>query len=180
LHSHMLAVRESYRNRGLGRLLKLAQRDDAIQRGLELIEWTFDPLEIKNAWLNIVKLGVIVRRYYENHYGYTSSVLHQGLPTDRLVAEWWLKSKRVLDLLDRGQEPLFQVERKIGVPGEIYRWRSAGADLPKAAAVQKRNREEFLQAFSQRLAVLGYERDAADNGAFLLGKFDEPWSYDCS
>src|SRR5579864_6317011 len=72
LHSHMLAVSEDYRNRGLGRTLKLAQRQDAVERGFEMIEWTFDPLEIKNAWLNITKLGAIARRYYENHYGYTT------------------------------------------------------------------------------------------------------------
>jgi predicted GNAT superfamily acetyltransferase len=169
LHSHMLAVRESYRNRGLGRVLKLAQREDAIQRGFELIEWTFDPLEIKNAWLNLMKLGAIARRYYVNHYGYTSSVLHQGLPTDRLLAEWWLKSRRVLDLLDYSKETAFQPAQKITVPAEIYRWRASAADLPKAAEVQKRNREEFLQAFSQGLAVLGFERDPAGNGTFLLG-----------
>jgi predicted GNAT superfamily acetyltransferase len=177
LHSHMLAVRESHRNLGVGRILKLAQREDALERGIELVEWTFDPLEIKNAWLNIVKLGAIVRRYYINHYGYTSSILHQGLPTDRLVAEWWLKSKRVLNLLEQGKEPVFQTVKKITVPGEIYRWRASTADLPKAAEVQKRNREEFLQAFSQDLAVLGYERDKADNGTFLLGKWEENLGY---
>ncbi len=63
LHSHMLAVRESFRNTGLGRKLKLAQRDDALGRGIRLIEWTFDPLEIRNAWLNIERLGAIARRY---------------------------------------------------------------------------------------------------------------------
>jgi predicted GNAT superfamily acetyltransferase len=177
LHSHMLAVREAYRNQGLGRVLKLAQRKDALEHGFELIEWTFDPLEIKNAWLNIVRLGAIARRYYVNHYGYTSSVLHQGLPTDRLVAEWWLKSKRVLDLLERGKQPAFQTVKRILVPAEIYRWRASAADLPKAAEVQKRNREEFQQAFSHDLAVLGYERDAGDNGTFLLGHWDEKLGY---
>jgi len=177
LHSHMLAVRESYRNQGLGRVLKLAQGKDALERGFDLIEWTFDPLEIKNAWLNVVKLGAIARRYYVNHYGYTSSVLHQGLPTDRLVAEWWLKSRRVLGLLDEGKQPAFEALTKICVPAQIYSWRASAADLPRAAEVQKRNREEFLRALSQNLAVLGYERDSADNGTFLLGKWDEPWSY---
>lgn len=177
LHSHMLAVRESYRDRGLGRRLKLAQRQDAMERGFELIEWTFDPLEIKNAWLNMVKLGAIARRYYVNHYGYTSSVLHRGLPTDRLVAEWWLKSKRVVGLLDKGKKPVFKAVKKIHVPVQIYSWRASAADLPKAMEAQKHNREEFLQAFSKNLAVLGFERDSADNGAFLLAKWDEKWSY---
>src|ERR1019366_8610975 len=95
LHSHMLAVRRQYRNGGLGRRMKLYQREDALARGFELMEWTFDPLEIKNAYLNIEKLGAIARRYNVNQYGITSSPLQGGLPSDRLVAEWWMKSKRV-------------------------------------------------------------------------------------
>ena len=177
LHSHMLAVSEQHRNRGLGRTLKLAQREDALQRGFELIEWTFDPLEIKNAWLNVARLGAVARRYYENHYGFTSSVLHQGLPTDRLVAEWWIKSRRVLSLLDSGREPAFQAVKEIQVPAEIYSWKASSQERHKAAEVQKRNREEFLNAFSHELAVLGYNRDAAGNGSFLLGNWDEHWSY---
>ena len=177
LHSHMLAVSEKYRNMGLGRTLKLAQRQDALERGFELIEWTFDPLEIKNAWLNIARLGAIARRYYENHYGFTTSALHGGLPTDRLVAEWWIKSKRVLNLLDSGKEPAFQTIKEIKVPGEIYSWKASSQDRHKAAEVQRRNREEFLKDFSQNLAVLGYQRDAVGNGSFLLGNWDEHWSY---
>ena len=170
LHSHMLAVRESYRDHGVGRVLKLAQRKDAIERGFELIEWPVDPLEIKNAWLNVVKLGAIARRYHVNHYGYTSSVLHSGLPTDRLVAEWWIKSERVTGLLDNGKQPAFETMKKINVPAQIYAWRASPADVPKAMDVLKHNREEFLQSFSNGLAVLGYERDS-DSGTFLLGKY---------
>ncbi len=91
----MLAVRKEYRNGGLGRRIKLFQREEAMMRGFELIEWTFDPLEIKNAYLNIEKLGAIARRYTINQYGITTSPLQGGLPTDRLIAEWWLKSRRV-------------------------------------------------------------------------------------
>ncbi|MFQ5663801.1 MAG: GNAT family N-acetyltransferase, partial [Terriglobia bacterium] len=78
LHSHMLGVLPAYRNRGVGRGLKLQQREDALARGLELVEWTFDPLELKNAYFNIERLGVIVRRYVPNNYGRTSSPLHGG------------------------------------------------------------------------------------------------------
>jgi predicted GNAT superfamily acetyltransferase len=177
LHSHMLAVRDSFRNHGLGRKLKLAQRDDAIQQGFELLEWTFDPLEIQNAHLNLSRLGAIARRYSVNHYGHSSSPLQGGLPTDRLVAEWWLKSKRVVDLLDKRQPPQFQVEKKIDVPAQIYAWKASPTERHKAADVQKRNREQFLSAFSQGLVALGYERDAQENGAFLLGRWDENWSY---
>ena len=103
LHSHMLAVRKQYQNAGLGRRLKLLQREDALARGFDLIEWTFDPLEIKNAYLNIAKLGAIARRYTMNQYGLSSSPLQGGLPTDRMVAEWWLRSKRVETLLQAGK-----------------------------------------------------------------------------
>src|SRR5215472_664774 len=177
LHSHMLAVRKSCRDAGLGRRLKLAQREDAIQKGFELIECTFDPLEIKNAHLNLMRLGAIARRYSVNHYGASSSPLQGGLPTDRLVAEWWLKSLRVVNLLEHGQTPSVKAEHRIAVPAEIYAWKASSADRPKAASVQKHNREEFLRLLPQGFAALGYERDAAGNGSFLLGRWDEPWSY---
>ncbi len=177
LHSHMLAVRKEYRNGGLGRRLKLLQRDEALGRGIELIEWTFDPLEIKNAYLNIEKLGAIVRRYNINQYGITSSPLQGGLPSDRLIAEWWLKSKRVRTLLDTGKNPPIKAEIAIGVPAQIYEWKAAAETRVKAKQVQEGNRETFLRAFSEGLAVLGYERDAEGNGKFLLGHWDEEWSY---
>src|SRR3954469_22822798 len=138
LHSHMLAVRESFRNSGLGRKLKLAQRDDALARGIKLIEWTFDPLEIKNAWLNIERLGAIARRYNPNQYGMSSSPLQGGLPTDRLVAEWWLDSDRVKRIL-AGSPPEAQPQTEISVPAQIYDWKRAGD--PHAKEVQSRNRK---------------------------------------
>jgi predicted GNAT superfamily acetyltransferase len=177
LHSHMLAVRRDHRNSGLGRRLKLLQREDALARGIELIEWTFDPLEIKNAYLNIEKLGAITRRYNINQYGITSSPLQGGLPSDRLIAEWWLKSKRVETLLSTGKNPPSQIEMKIEVPAQIYEWKAAPETRAQARQLQERNRDEFLRAFGEGLAVLGYERDAASNGKFLLGHWDENWSY---
>jgi predicted GNAT superfamily acetyltransferase len=177
LHSHMLAVRKEHRNSGLGRRLKLLQREDALTRGIELIEWTFDPLEIKNAYLNIEKLGAIARRYNINQYGITSSPLQGGLPSDRLIAEWWLKSNRVESLLVTGTMPKFGRQLEIDVPAEIYEWKAAGGTRDKAQQVQERNRVKFLKAFDDDLAVLGYERDTAGNGKFLLGKWDERWSH---
>jgi len=177
LHSHMLAVRKDYRNSGLGRRLKLLQREDALARGIELIEWTFDPLEIKNAYLNIKKLGAIARRYNINQYGITSSPLQGGLPSDRLIAEWWLKSRRVETLLATGKIPACKQESTIEVPAQIYEWKAAAETKSRAQQVQERNRERFLLAFNDDLAVLGYERDSEGNGKFLLGKWDEKWSY---
>ena len=146
LHSHMLAVRQRYQNAGLGRRLKLFQRDDALARGFELIEWTFDPLEIKNAYLNIAKLGAIARRYSVNQYGLSSSPLQGGLPTDRLVAEWWLKSKRVETLLRAGKPAHIEKSITISVPVQIYDWKASLATRNQAKDVQDRNREQFLKS----------------------------------
>jgi len=173
LYSHMLAVRTEYRNTGLGRRLKLAQRDDALSRDFDLMEWTFDPLEIKNSYFNLEKLGAIARRYNVNQYGITSSPLQGGLPTDRLVAEWWLKSKRVERLLATGKKAEFAVMKTISVPAQIYGWKADPVTRHQAVQVQDRNREEFQNAFSSGLAVLGYKRDPQGNGEFLLGKWDE-------
>jgi predicted GNAT superfamily acetyltransferase len=177
LHSHMLAVRKDHRNGGLGRGLKLMQREDALARGIELIEWTFDPLEIKNAYLNVEKLGAVVRRYNINQYGITSSPLQGGLPSDRLIAEWWLRSKRVETLLATGKNPPVKSESSIAVPAQIYEWKAAAETRGRAQEVQERNRELFLRAFADGLTVLGYERDQEGNGKFQLGHWDEKWSY---
>ena len=177
LHSQMLAVRGQYRNAGLGRRLKLFQREEALARGIELIEWTFDPLEVKNAYLNIEKLGGIVRRYNVNQYGDSSSPLQGGLPTDRLIAEWWMNSRRVQTVLASGRRPDFESKMHIDVPAEIYEWKAAEATRSKALAVQEGNREQFSKAFAAGLAVLGYDRGARGDGRFLLGSWDEALNY---
>jgi predicted GNAT superfamily acetyltransferase len=177
LHSHMLAVRKDHRNGGLGRQLKLMQREDALTRGIELIEWTFDPLEIKNAYLNIEKLGAVARRYNINQYGITSSPLQGGLPSDRLIAEWWLKSKRVERLLAEGKNAAAKAVTSISVPAQIYDWKASAETRVRAQQVQEGNRGQFLKAFANGLAVLNYERDAEGNGKYLLGRWDENWSY---
>jgi predicted GNAT superfamily acetyltransferase len=177
LHSHMLAVRKAYRNAGLGQRIKFFQRDDALNRGFELIEWTFDPLEIKNAYLNIAKLGAIARRYNMNQYGITSSPLQGGLPSDRLIAEWWLKSKRVQSVVNTGRIPPQQPALEINVPSQIYQWKTSPATRDQARAVQQRNSETFQRAFASGLSLLGYRRGPEGDGTFLLGKWDENFFY---
>lgn len=177
LHSHMLAVRSQYRNCGLGRRMKLFQREDALARGFALMEWTFDPLEIKNAYFNIERLGAIARRYNVDQYGITSSPLQGGLPSDRLVAEWWMKSKRVQAVLENGHRPPFETQAQIQVPAEIYEWKSKTSSRQRALAVQQQNREQFVEAFAKGHSVLGYERDSGGGGCFLLGRWDEELRY---
>jgi predicted GNAT superfamily acetyltransferase len=93
--SHMAGVVAEHRSAGLGRTLKLLQRDRTLAMGLDLIEWTYDPLQAMNAHLNFAKLGVVAEEYAENIYGTSSSPLHQGNPTDRFVAEWWIRTPHV-------------------------------------------------------------------------------------
>lgn len=93
--SHMLGVVASHRSSGLGARLKLAQREAALAMGIDLIEWTYDPMQAMNAHLNFARLGVVVEEYEENIYGTSSSPLHAGTPTDRFVAEWRLREPHV-------------------------------------------------------------------------------------
>jgi len=93
--SHMLGVLDEFRNTGTGRELKLLQRERTLAMGLDLIEWTYDPMQALNAHLNFTRLGVVVEEYEENVYGESSSPLHRGNPTDRFVAEWWVREPHV-------------------------------------------------------------------------------------
>ncbi len=167
LHSHMLGVAPEYRNAGLGRLLKMRQREDALSRPVDLVEWTFDPLEIKNAWFNVERLGAIVRRYVRNQYGTTSSHLHGGMPTDRCTAEWWIASARVKAMLDGTPLPRPAIEARIPVPAAISTIRLK--DPKQARAIQQEISQKFLECFDRDLAVIGFERTEGE-GTYLLGQ----------
>jgi predicted GNAT superfamily acetyltransferase len=173
LHSHMLAVSPAHRNHGIGRRLKLFQREEALARGIQRMEWTFDPLEIKNAFLNIAKLGTIVRRYEPNFYGVSSSRLHGEVPTDRLLAEWRLDSDRVRFAVAGEPPGPLRVEREISVPHQIAHWRHSPLDLGRVLDILGRNREHFQEAFERQLAVVGFRIDDEGNGVFQLGKLPE-------
>ena len=163
MHSHMAAVLPAYRDRGIGRELKLAQRADALARGIACIEWTFDPLQAKNAYFNICRLGVIVRHYLLNLYGSTSSPLHAGLPTDRLLAEWRLESGHVTNVL-AGRPP------KIGKDAERINVAlpSAGAPPGILAGVQMGIRERFQTLFAQGYVVTWLEREVDGSASYVL------------
>src|SRR6266571_1490061 len=148
-YSQMLAVAKEYWNGGIGFRLKLAQRDQARQRGIRLIEWTFDPLESKNAHLNVAKLGVIVRRYYVNLHGVTTSRLQQGLESDRVIAEWWIDQAPIRADPDA---------RRILIPADIQSLKKQS--LKAAQDVQLRIREQFLENFQDDYFVAGFERSA--------------------
>jgi predicted GNAT superfamily acetyltransferase len=169
LHSHMLGVMPEYRNSGVGRKLKLKQREYALAGGIDLIEWTFDPLEIKNAFFNIERLGAIVRRYVHNQYGTTTSRLHGGLPTDRLIAEWWIRTDRVNAACDGHISKRPETEASISVPVEIAGLREQ--DPGRARDVQAAIGKDFDRQFQAGLAVIGFDK-GREAGKYLLGQWE--------
>ncbi|MGH9710051.1 MAG: GNAT family N-acetyltransferase, partial [Candidatus Acidiferrales bacterium] len=155
IHSHMTAVLSEFRDRGIGRMLKLAQRNDALARGIHLVEWTFDPLELKNAHFNINRLGAVVKRYIPDCYGITDSPLHAGLPTDRLMAEWYLDSKRVSGILVGKGSQATSSAAKISIPADISERKQR--DPAAGARVQSEMREQFLERMERGFIVTGLE-----------------------
>lgn len=105
LYSHLTGVVPEYRYKGLGYLLKQAQRILALRRGYQLVKWTFDPLRSSNAYFNIVKLGVVIREFYPNYYGELLDEINRGMPSDRFIAEWWISSPRVEQILNNELRP---------------------------------------------------------------------------
>ena len=174
LHSHMLAREERLSQQRAG-----PAHQAVSARGRYRAWLRADGVDLRSAGdqellLQPGRLGAIARRYNINQYGITSSPLQGFLPTDRLVAEWWLSSKRVETLLATGTAAGVSSQkrgskcRRRSTPG-----RRSGDAAESGRHVQLRNREQFLKAFSRWLACLGYERDASGNGVFLLGHWDE-------
>ena len=152
-HSHMAAVHPSLQHQGIGHRLKLRQRAEALAAGLELIEWTFDPLQARNAYFNIEKLGTDVVGYLPDFYGVTSSELHGSLPTDRVVAAWSLRSPKVLERLEGRRPAAVPGDSRIRIPARI-----SEVTRSRAARIQDRVRTQFQEAFQRGLRVTHFER----------------------
>jgi predicted GNAT superfamily acetyltransferase len=173
LHSHMAGVHAAFRNRSIGRLLKLAQRNEALSRNLRLICWTFDPLEFRNAYFNLNRLGAICRRYLPDFYGVTSSPLHRGMPTDRLLAEWHLDSPRVMATAAGTPVPIPQTNVLVEMPPGPGNSPSSMLATPLAELLktQERLRDEFTRYFQRNYAAVAMSRDSTARGYVLC-----PWS----
>ena len=167
LHSNMMGVLAEYRNLGVGRQLKLAQREEALGRGIGMIEWTFDPLELKNAFFNVERLGAVVERYVLNQYGITSSALHGGLPTDRCIASWHLESDRVRRVVAGEAAAAVETVERIAVPNGIGVMRREQPG--EARAIQASISERFLEYLRRGLYVAGVERGET-HGVYLFAK----------
>ncbi len=170
LHSHMTGVVESYRNRGVGRMLKLYQREEALAQGIRRIEWTFDPLETRNAHFNFNRLGAFSRKLIVNFYGVTTSPLHRGLPTDRLLVEWELDSKRVVGAIENLVRDFGEAPARICLPGELEEWKKTGD--ARLGEVQMRIRGEFLGWFAKGYAATRVKFTAGGGAEYGLA----PWS----
>lgn len=177
LHSHMTGVHSDYRDRGVGRMLKLFQRDDALSRDIRLICWTFDPLEFRNAYFNLNRLGAIARKYLPNLYGVTTSPLHRGLATDRLLAEWHLDSPRVVAAVAGTpvQIPeysvLIEMPANPGTVPESTTARNLPEDAQQVATLQTRLRDEFVNYFNRGYAAVAVRKDEPSPAYVLC-----PWS----
>lgn len=187
IHSDMLGISEGYRSQNLGYLLKLAQREEALQRGIERITWTFDPLQSRNAYFNFNKLGVIADRYYVDYYGVTSSFLHR-FGTDRLWVTWLLNSERVKSRIEGVVKPsaprdLDQIPHLVRVGDDVepisddsnFESRVVIEIPPEITAHHERWREATRKAFTSVIdkgyVVEGfYMNDEGKVGSYLLGQ----------
>jgi predicted GNAT superfamily acetyltransferase len=132
--SHMMGVLEEWRGRGVGYRLKLAQRDHALSQGLDLVTWTYDPLESLNAALNIGKLGAVCGTYVRDLYGPMTDGLNAGLSTDRFCVDWWIDSDRVRTRLS-GDRPRPALAAALARDAVVLNPASVGPDgLPRPAA----------------------------------------------
>ncbi len=174
--SHMAGVHPDYRDHGVGYALKLAQREHVLAQGLDLVTWTFDPLETRNAHLNFHKLGAVCHTYIRNLYGPMRDAINAGPPSDRFEVEWWIGSQRVAQRLQASSTPSaaptsaptsaspFAVPIRCGIPGppnatqiliEVPTNFQAlkHSDMPLAIQWRLRTRQLFEDAFSQGYTV---------------------------
>jgi len=171
-YSHMLAVDARLQNAGIGVQLKLAQRRRALERRVPLMVWTFDPLQSRNAHLNIVKLGGVVRAYHVNYYGNAStSALHRGLDTDRVFVEWWVDSDRVKATFGETEVQPATPLAAIEIPFDIERIKAQ--EMERAREWQLRVRADFQRHLADGLYCAGFERGAEGSPSRYLFFRDE-------
>ncbi len=146
--SHQLGVLPQWQSRGVGYALKVAQREAVLNQGVRLITWTYDPLESKNARLNITKLGAVCNTYIRDYYGELHDDLNRGLATDRFQVDWWIASRRIETRLSRNRPPL-QLRHYLDVGAPIINtavWNDR--DLPVCQdPIEQAQPDRFLMEF---------------------------------
>jgi predicted GNAT superfamily acetyltransferase len=162
-YSHMTAVHKDFQSYGIGTKLKWWQRERSLNEGIKFIKWTFQPVQSKNAFFNLEKLGAVIKHYEPNFYGTDYSTLHEqngklGIDSDRLFAEWDLESEKVIALL-KGEKitEKSEVKRYIEIP---QNWNDLVKANPQLAIKEQlRVKTEFTKAFSEGLICKGFDRD---------------------
>ena len=150
VNSHKLGVKQVYREHGIGELLKHQQKQIAKDRGYDEIRWVFDPLESTNATLGFAKLGAISQTYVNNYYGQLEDYFNSGLPSDRIVAEWWVQRSHAADVIEELAE-----EAK-----PVVSWQVTAAGLPALAsfdAEQAYTQDAYTVAIPQYFQKLKVE-----------------------
>jgi predicted GNAT superfamily acetyltransferase len=175
-HSHLAAVIEDLRHQDIGFRMKLAQRQHAINSGVPLIIWTFDPLQSRNAHLNINKLGAVIRRYEVNYYSEgLSTVFDAQVPSDRVFAEWWVSSPHVRTVLAGNRPTVKGQSKSVVIPEDINKVRSRSVDEHRKWRI--RVREDFRSALAGGLIVRGFERTDGTS-RYLLGADEEQFHFE--
>ncbi|MDQ2745698.1 MAG: acetyltransferase, partial [Acidobacteriota bacterium] len=156
---------------GIGAALKWAQREESLRRGVDFIKWTFQPVQSRNAFFNLEKLGAFVKHYEPNFYGTDYSTVggqtkNSGLDSDRLFAEWHLRSEKV-EKLAQGED--FRESGAIIKRIELrFDWNElVKNDFSRAVAEQTRIKKEFQAAFAENLICRSFER-VGENSAYQL------------
>lgn len=144
--SNDLGVHPDYRNSGVGFALKRAQWQMVRHQGLDLITWTYDPLLSRNAYLNITRLGAVCCRYQQDHYGEMKDGLNSGIPSDRLMVDWWVNTQRVQRRLSRRARQPLNLMHFLSAGTQIVNPSRAGkaetAPLPAAKPVEVKRDQE--------------------------------------
>ena len=168
-YSHMTAVDPKYQNHGIGAKLKWAQRARALQENVKYIKWTFQPVQARNAFFNLERLGATIKTYQPNFYGtdYLASET-RGIDSDRLFADWFLDAPKVV-ALSNGEsfQENSKIARRVEIPNDWNKLVNENAVV--AVAEQERIKREFQEAFDQNLVCKGFEKSAT-KPAYLLYK----------
>lgn len=168
-YSYILGIHPAYRNQQIGYQLKQAQRTAVLAQGIGKMVWTFDPLETRNAYLNLHKLGAVCRTYYQNFYGLLEDPLNKGIFTDRFLVTWWLDRPRPrlaiaqpsVTLPPEPTQPLpdFAQTPRLILAAVPTHWQAIKqADLPLAQAWRGYTRQLFTAAFAAGYTAVGLQR----------------------
>lgn len=159
--SHQLGVHPEYQNHGLGYELKRAQWQIVRQQGLDLITWTYDPLETRNATLNLSKLGAVCNTYLRNEYGDMQDEMNRGIPSDRFMVHWWVNTQRVSQRLSKTSRKKLDLAHFLSADAQVINTTSLNDD---GWPVPESDRMDLLEDPGIQMAIILFEVPADFQG----------------